>query len=125
MRGRVPVSFLCPKFRKKGLTNVVNGPEDTVLSEMIKFWPLEKNCTLSGALQVSWKIVELVFCRIQMRKRRRGSEVHSADIGDVNMLRLEKERTDLDETADGRDQWDKLPTLKDDDDEVTAKKHWE
>ena len=25
----------------------------------------------------------------------------------------------------GRDQWDKLPTLADDDDEVTAKKHWE
>ena len=30
---------------------MVNGPEDTVLSEMIKFWPLEKNCTLAKCFQ--------------------------------------------------------------------------
>ena len=30
---------------------MVNGPEDTVVSEMIKFWPLEKNCTLAKCFQ--------------------------------------------------------------------------
>ena len=53
--------------------NKVNGPEDAVVSEMIKQLPLEKICKIMQCFQErfmgqmeapsSWKIVKLVFLR--------------------------------------------------------------
>ena len=59
--------------RAKLSDNKVNGPEDAIVSEMIKKLPMQKNYTIARCLQErfmglmespsSWKIVKLVFLR--------------------------------------------------------------
>ena len=65
--------------------NKVNGPEDAVVSEMIKILPLEKICTVAmfsktaflGQMDApsSWKIVMLFSCENQTQNQRRESGV--------------------------------------------------
>ena len=64
--------------------NKVNGPEDAIVSEMIKQLPLEKINTITRCFQErfkgqmeapsSRKIVKLIFLRNQMQNQRKGSE---------------------------------------------------
>ena len=59
--------------RAKLSENKVNGPEDAIVSEMIKRLPMEKICTITRCFQErflglvgspsSWKVVKLVFLR--------------------------------------------------------------
>ena len=59
--------------RVKLSDNKVNGPEDAIMSEMIKKLPMEKICTVARCFQgrfmdqmepqSSWKVVKLVFLR--------------------------------------------------------------
>ena len=80
--------------RAKMSENKVNGPEDAVVSEMIKQFPMEKIYTITKCFQErfmdqmeapsSWKIVKLVFLRKLYAQPKKG--IHCADIGDVEVV---------------------------------------
>ena len=91
--------------------NKVNGPEDAVVSEMIKQLPLEKiyiikRCfqeRLMGKMEApsSWKIVKLVFSRKPDAEPKKGIRSYRAIVltsvmpkwyASCNIFRLEKEK---------------------------------
>ena len=71
--------------RAKLSENKVNGPEDAIVSEMVKRLPMEKIYTVTKCFQErflgqmespsSWKVVKLVFLRKPVQPRLQGSEV--------------------------------------------------
>ena len=97
--------------RAKLSDNKVNGPEDAVVSEMIKMLPLEKIYTLARCFQDrsmgqmdapgSWKIVKFVFLRKEDAERKKGirsyraialSSVVSKRCASCVVMRMEKEK---------------------------------
>ena len=70
--------------RAKLSDNKVNGPDDAMVSEMIKILPLEKIHTIARSFQdrfmgqmdapSSWKIVKLVFQRKPRRRTKEGNQ---------------------------------------------------
>ena len=97
--------------RAKMSDNKVNGPEDVVVSEMIKILPLEKIFPIVRCFQdrfmgqmdapVSWKIVKLVFLRKQDAEPKKGirsfratalTSVMSKWYSSFVMMRMDKEK---------------------------------
>ena len=74
---------LVSKARAKLSEHKVNGPEGSLVSEMIKQLPQEKNTRSQDAFKIglwgdapsSWRIVKFVFLRNQMQHLRKVKEV--------------------------------------------------
>ena len=99
--------------RAKMCDSKVNGPEDKVVSEMIKHFLLEKIYTKIEAPS-SWKFVELVFLRKPDAEPKEGIRSYRA-------IALKRTR-ELEEITRGWNKWDKLLAIGSDGDKVAAKK---
>ena len=119
--------------------NKVNGPEDAIVSDMIKRLPMEKIYTFfarcfqerfMGMMEYSssWKVVRLVFLRKPDAAPTKGirsyraialTSVMSKWCASCILLLLEKEKAarKMEEATHWWIGWNKLPTLVSDDDE--------
>ena len=111
--------------RAKLSENKVNGPEDAIVSEIVKRLPMEKIHTITRCFQEGGEVGVLEEARCSPDQRDEKLQSSSSHVGDVEVVRImhlatfgeRKEARKMEEATYWWIGWNKLPTLASNDDE--------